>query len=49
MLDQTIAVDFAFVRPPPSRSGKKSEGRARRRSNSPGAGKAEARSDDERD
>lgn len=42
LLDQTISVDFAFVRPPPGKSnqgsgGAKREQRERGRSRSPGA------------
>jgi len=50
LLEQTIGVDFAFVRPPPSktpggaRGGKKSE---RRRSRSPGARRAKDEDEDE--
>lgn len=52
LLEQTIGVDFAFVRPPPSktpggaRGGKKAE---RRRSRSPGARRAKNDDDDDDD
>lgn len=52
LLEQTIAVDYAFVRPPPSkntgaaRGGRKSD---RRRSRSPGAARAVKDDEDEID
>lgn len=59
LLDQTIQVDFAFVRPPPNAGGKNNRGgaggrvgggrRNRSRSRSPGAGRDRDARDDKDD
>lgn len=50
LLDQTISVDFAFVRPPPGKGNRAPGGRgprrARSRSRSPGAAEPEVGKDD---
>jgi len=53
LLDQTLSVDFAFVRPPPGKGNRAPQGRgarrARSRSRSPGAAEPEADSGKEED
>lgn len=53
LLDQTISVDYAFVRPPPAKGaaparGGRSQGKGRARSRSPGDERRSGRDDDRR-